>query len=81
MVGVAEGDTITVLTLVKEQVKIRLHGIDAPDKTLALRDESLRFQHLQQVRLLRDWRAASGDLPHELIFSISAVASGLRTTG
>jgi micrococcal nuclease len=31
VVGVTDGDTITVLTAAKKQVKIRLHGIDAPE--------------------------------------------------
>ena len=31
VVGVSDGDTITVLTAAKRQVKIRLHGIDAPE--------------------------------------------------
>lgn len=50
-------------------------------KTLDLREIPLNTLHRQQVELLRQWRAEGGDLPHELIFSISAVASGLRTTG
>ena len=50
-------------------------------KTLALRDEPLRTLHLQQVELLREWRKADSELPREIIFSISAIASGLRTTG
>lgn len=53
-------------------------------KTLALREEPLEILHRQQVELLREWRASGSDgetLPRELIFSISAVASGLRTTG
>ena len=50
-------------------------------KTLALRDEPLRTLHLQQVELLREWRKGDSDLPREIIFSISAIASGLRTTG
>ena len=29
VVGVTDGDTLTVLTAEKNQVKIRLHGIDA----------------------------------------------------
>ena len=31
-VGVADGDTATVLVNVKRQVKVRFHGIDAPEK-------------------------------------------------
>lgn len=30
-VGVSDGDTITMLTRSKEQIKVRLHGIDAPE--------------------------------------------------
>lgn len=53
-------------------------------KTLALREEPLEILHRQQIELLREWRKSNADdetLPRELIFSISAVASGLRTTG
>jgi endonuclease YncB( thermonuclease family) len=31
VVGVTDGDTITVLTRDRRQVKVRLHGIDAPE--------------------------------------------------
>jgi endonuclease YncB( thermonuclease family) len=31
VVGITGGDAITVLTAAKQQVKIRLHGIDAPE--------------------------------------------------
>jgi phosphoenolpyruvate carboxylase len=58
-------------------------------KTLELRSEALRFLHLQQIRLLKEWReklesadsaGADAMLP-ELLLSINAIASGLRTTG
>jgi phosphoenolpyruvate carboxylase len=57
--------------------------------TLEIREEPLRVLHAQQVNLLRDWRArmqagevesAEGMLP-DLLISINALASGLRTTG
>ncbi|HET6410406.1 MAG TPA: phosphoenolpyruvate carboxylase, partial [Chthoniobacteraceae bacterium] len=58
-------------------------------KTLELRAQALRVLHQQQIALLKRWRAVSaiGDqsqadamLP-ELLLSINAIASGLRTTG
>jgi phosphoenolpyruvate carboxylase len=57
--------------------------------TLDIREEPLRVLHAQQVNLLRDWRArihageteaAEGMLP-DLLISVNALASGLRTTG
>lgn len=50
-------------------------------KTLDLRDQPLRILHRQQIELLRDWRKSDSEITRDLIFSISAVASGLRTTG
>jgi micrococcal nuclease len=35
VVSVSDGDTITVLTAAKEQVKVRLYGIDAPESKQA----------------------------------------------
>ena len=35
MVAIADGDTITVLTASNRSVKIRLHGVDAPEKAQA----------------------------------------------
>ena len=35
VIKVADGDTITILTDSKEQVKIRLFGIDAPERKQA----------------------------------------------
>ena len=58
-------------------------------KTLALRADALRVLHRQQIGLLSRWRglqkagdeqAAKRMLP-ELLLSINAIASGLRTTG
>jgi phosphoenolpyruvate carboxylase len=54
-----------------------------------LRAEALRVLHWQEIHLLEKWRAlkAAGDeaaaekmLP-DLLLSINAIASGLRTTG
>ncbi len=50
-------------------------------KTLALRDKPLRILHQQQIELLREWRQSDEEITRGLIFSISAIASGLRTTG
>jgi phosphoenolpyruvate carboxylase len=58
-------------------------------KTLELRAEALKVLHHQQIALLRRWRAlhksedeagATALLP-EVLLSINAIASGLRTTG
>ena len=56
-------------------------------KTLQLRAEGLRMLHRQQVSLLRQWRELGEDctkreemLP-QLLLSVNAIASGLRTTG
>lgn len=58
-------------------------------RTLALRAAPLRLLHTQQIALLKRWRSAlkAGDdqtaqeLFPELLLSINAIASGLRTTG
>jgi len=57
-------------------------------KTLGLRDAALRALHLHQVDILTRWRAAktaaSGEserLLPQVLLSINAIASGLRTTG
>lgn len=58
-------------------------------RTLKLRADALRVLHLQEIHLLTKWRALrkAGDeaaaekmLP-DLLLSINAIASGLRTTG
>jgi len=58
-------------------------------KTLKIRENGLRLLHDQQIEVLRSWRAARAGkrsaqaqamLP-DLLLSINAIASGLRTTG
>ncbi len=58
-------------------------------KTLGIREEPLRVLHQQQVALIRQWRdlRAGGkeveaeELFPEILLSITAISSGLRTTG
>jgi phosphoenolpyruvate carboxylase len=58
-------------------------------RTLDIREEPLRVLHMQQIALLREWRArlAAGDATEaeamipDLLISINAISSGLRTTG
>jgi phosphoenolpyruvate carboxylase len=58
-------------------------------RTLGYRSEALRVLHRQQIALLKRWRLAGsgGDLGlaeailPELLLSVNAIASGLRTTG
>lgn len=58
-------------------------------RTLEIREEPLRMLHAQQVSLLREWRAlvAKGDesgaeaMIPDLLISVNAISSGLRTTG
>lgn len=47
VVGISDGDTITVLDSIKTQHKIRLAGIDAPEKSQAFGDRSK--QHLSHL--------------------------------
>ncbi len=57
--------------------------------TLALREQPLHVLHRQQIDLLKSWRAkvAAGDVEGaegmipDLLVSVNALASGLRTTG
>lgn len=58
-------------------------------RTLDIREEPLRVLHMQQVSLLREWRSrlAAGDdagaemMIPDLMISVNAISSGLRTTG
>ncbi len=43
VVGIADGDTITILTQDKAQVKIRLYGIDTPEKSQAFGRKAKKF--------------------------------------
>ena len=66
-----------------------INGRPRAAKTLALRADALRVLHRQQIALLRRWRglrktgdeAAAKRMLPELLLSINAIASGLRTTG
>ena len=61
------------------------------NKTLALREEPLRKLHLQQIQLLKDWRAADRPMEKEngkadeiylaLQLTVNAISSGLKETG
>ena len=43
VVGVSDGDTITVLSADKKQIKIRLYGIDCPEKHQAFGQKTKKF--------------------------------------
>ena len=43
VIHIADGDTITVLNTAKEQIKIRLNGIDCPEKAQAFGNKAKQF--------------------------------------
>lgn len=43
VIPIADGDTITVLNGANEQVKIRLNGIDCPEKAQAYGNKAAQF--------------------------------------
>ena len=43
VVGITDGDTVTVLTAHNEQVKVRLYGIDCPEKKQAYGSKAKQF--------------------------------------
>ena len=43
VVGITDGDTLTVLTPNKEEVRIRLYGVDAPERKQAFGTKSKEF--------------------------------------
>lgn len=61
------------------------------NKTLALREKPLHKLHLQQIQLLKDWRAADRPINREngkadetflaLQLTVNAISSGLKETG
>lgn len=61
------------------------------NKTLALREDPLRKLHLQQIQLLKDWRAADRPIEDQngqadetfqaLQLTVNAISSGLKETG
>ncbi len=60
------------------------------NKVLALRQKPLALLHHRQIELLRDWRTTASrgsdlplekTIPSELLLTINAIASGLKTTG
>jgi phosphoenolpyruvate carboxylase len=88
------GTILKELTRTRELLEDLFQGTFAERRprlayTLHIREEPLRVLHHQQVNLLREWRArmtsgntdnAEAMLP-DLLISINALASGLRTTG
>jgi endonuclease YncB( thermonuclease family) len=64
VVGVADGDTITVLDQQKNTYKIRLQGIDAPEKKQAFGEKSKQslhdLVHGKQVRIEYDKEDKNG---------------------
>ena len=52
-------------------------------RTLGMREAPLKALHLEQIKLLKDWRAdpTNPELLTSLQFSVNAIASGLKTTG
>ncbi|ABZ98585.1 Phosphoenolpyruvate carboxylase (PEPCase; PEPC) [Leptospira biflexa serovar Patoc strain 'Patoc 1 (Paris)'] len=51
-------------------------------ETLKLRESGLCILHEKQIDLLREWRKNQNEfLLEELLVTVNAIASGLRTTG
>jgi phosphoenolpyruvate carboxylase len=88
------GLVLSEFTRTRDAVRDLFHGPFATRRprmarTLDIREEPLRVLHMQQISLLREWRArlAAGDqsgaemMIPDLLISVNAISSGLRTTG
>ncbi len=84
------GEYDTTTNLLAELLQGDMHSRrPRMSRTLEIRDEPLATLHQQQISLLRTWRqavkmedtAAADALLPEILLSINAIASGLRTTG
>ena len=58
VVGIADGDTITVLDSQKKQHKVRVNGIDAPEKGQAFGERSRQSLAQMALRLPKTETAA-----------------------
>ena len=67
VVKVADGDTITILTDSKEQVKIRLFGIDAPERQQAFGQKSKDFW--QSLLLVKEWKLKKSDINEQMVLN------------
>jgi phosphoenolpyruvate carboxylase len=88
------GEVLAEFHRTQDAVRDLFHGPFAARRprmarTLDIREEPLRVLHMQQISLLREWRArlAAGDqsgaemMIPDLLISVNAISSGLRTTG
>jgi endonuclease YncB( thermonuclease family) len=62
VVGISDGDTLTVLTPSRRQVKVRLHGVDAPEKRQAFGTQAR--EALAALAYGRDVNVAVEDTDH-----------------
>ena len=67
VIKVADGDTITILTDSKEQVKIRLFGIDAPERKQAFGQKSKDFW--QSLLLVKEWKLKKSDINEQMVLN------------
>jgi phosphoenolpyruvate carboxylase len=88
------GEVLAEFHRTQDAVRDLFHGPFAARRprmarTLDIREEPLRVLHMQQISLLREWRArlAASDqsgaemMIPDLLISVNAISSGLRTTG